>query len=51
MIFDSYTDILDDLRNDLRKIMCAPSMDAYVSSCIRRRPHLKRRFRQYGRRR
>ena len=49
MIFDSYTDILGDLRDDLRKIMCAPNMGAYVSSCIRRRPHLKRRLRQYGR--
>lgn len=47
MIFDSYTDILDDVRN----YMYAPSMDAYVSSCIRRKPHLKRRLRQYGRRR
>ena len=48
MIFDSYyTHILDDIR----KILCAPNMGAYVSSCIRRKPHLKRRFRQYGRRR
>lgn len=45
MGFDSYVDILDDIR----KIMCAPSMGAYVSSCIRRKPHLKRRLRQYGR--
>ena len=47
MIFDSYTDILDDVR----KMMYAPSMGAYVSSCIRRKPHLKRRLRQYGRKR
>ena len=46
MIFDSYyTNNLDDIR----KILWAPSMDAYVSSCIRRKSHLKRRARQYGR--
>ena len=47
MIFDSCMDILDDIR----KIMCAPSMDAYVAHCFNRKRHRKRRLRQYGRRR